>query len=200
MPDEPEPRKADDGGVGAPDDRPEADGALDDRPPAPPHDPAGLDAARAVASGLRGAAGRRPAPSATRRSNTADPRLSGAHPDDRDPALLGRSVDRLVTDAGWVTDVAVYGVFGRWASIVGADVAAHCSPESFVDGRLSVRTDSTAWATQLRLLAPTVVRRLNEELGEDTVSRLDVSGPAAPSWKRGNRSVRGSRGPRDTYG
>ena len=43
----------------------------------------------------------------------------------------------------------MHGVFGRWAEIVGAEVAAHCEPESFADGRLKVRTDSTAWATQL---------------------------------------------------
>ena len=67
-------------------------------------------------------------------------------------------------------------------------------------GRLLVRTDSTAWATQMKLLAPTVVRRLNEELGDGTVAVIDVEGPTAPSWKRGRRSIRGARGPRDTYG
>ena len=63
-----------------------------------------------------------------------------------------------------------------------------------------VRTDSTAWATQLRLLAPTVVRRLNEELGHGTVALIEVAGPHLPSWKKGPRSVRDGRGPRDTYG
>ncbi|MEZ5093552.1 MAG: DciA family protein [Nocardioides sp.] len=47
-----------------------------------------------------------------------------------------------------------------------------------------VRTDSTAWATQLRLLAPTVVRRLNEELGPDTVTVIEVLGPAARPGRR----------------
>ena len=68
------------------------------------------------------------------------------------------------------------------------------------DGRLVVRTDSTAWATQLRLLAPTIVRRLNEELGHGTVTVIDVQGPHLPTWKKGPRSVRDGRGPRDTYG
>ena len=70
----------------------------------------------------------------------------------------------------------MHGVFGRWASIVGSEVAAHCVPESFAEGRLKVRTDSTAWATQLRLLAPNVVRRMNEELGHGTVTVIDVIG------------------------
>ncbi len=114
--------------------------------------------------------------------------------------MLGASLDKLVAESGWSTDLAVHGVFGRWAAIVGGDVAAHCSPESFQDGHVTVRTDSTAWATQLKLLAPTVVRRLNEELGHGTVSHIDVVGPQLPSWRRGRRAVRGGRGPRDTYG
>jgi len=126
--------------------------------------------------------------------------ISGAHPDGRDPALVGGLVDKLVTDSGWSTDVAVHGVFARWSDIVGAEVAGHCTPTSYAEGKLGVRTDSTAWTTQLRLLASTVVRRLNEELGHDTVTYLEISGPGGPSWRRGGRSVRDGRGPRDTYG
>ena len=85
------------------------------------------------------------------------------------------------------------------SSIVGAEVAAHCSPEGWSDGVLTVRADSTAWATQVRLLAPDLIKRLAEEVGHGRVVRVDVRGPSAPSWVRGPRSVRG-RGPRDTYG
>ncbi len=92
------------------------------------------------------------------------------------------------------------GVFARWPELVGAEVADHCTPESFTDGKLVVRTDSTAWATQLKLLAPAVVRRLNEELGHGTVTLLEVVGPHLPYWKKGPRSTRDGRGPRDTYG
>ena len=89
---------------------------------------------------------------------------------------------------------------------MGREVAQHATPVSFVPaegdegGHVVVQTDSTAWATQMRLLAATVVRRLNEELGDGTVARIDVRGPVAPSWKKGRRSVRDGRGPRDTYG
>jgi predicted nucleic acid-binding Zn ribbon protein len=96
--------------------------------------------------------------------------------------------------------VAVHGVFSRWDTIVGREVAEHCHPERFADSRLTVRADSTAWATQVRLLAPTVVRRLNEELGDGTVTVLEVLGPHGPSWKKGRLSSRDGRGPRDTYG
>ena len=108
-------------------------------------------------------------------------------------------MSRLVAEHGWSTELAVHGVFGRWETIVGSQVAAHCRPERFVDGRLTVGADSTAWATEVRLLAPSLVRRLNEDLGTGTVVAVKVLGPGAPSWKRGRLSVRG-RGPRDTYG
>jgi predicted nucleic acid-binding Zn ribbon protein len=52
----------------------------------------------------------------------------------------------------------------------------------------------------MKLLAPTVLRRLNGELGDGTVTVIDVQGPTGPTWKRGLRSVRDGRGPRDTYG
>jgi predicted nucleic acid-binding Zn ribbon protein len=105
----------------------------------------------------------------------------------------------LVTERGWETDVAVHGMFGRWESIVGPDVAQHCRPQRFDAGELVVQADSTAWATQMTLLSPTVVAKLNERLGDGTISKIVVTGPRAPSWKKGTRSVRG-RGPRDTYG
>ncbi len=91
-------------------------------------------------------------------------------------------------------------VFGRWAQIVGADLAAHTSPESLTDGELTVSADSTAWATQLRLLAGQLVKRLNAELGDGSVVRVKVRGPVTSTRKPGDWRVRGSRGPRDTYG
>ena len=170
------------------------------------HDESGLDLARSVARSLARPGVRRPK-SARRSTRRVDPQASGAHPDERDPQLLDNTIGRLISDQGWGTDVRVHGVFSRWDSIVGRDVAQHCTPESFdqapPDGsgaRLVVRTDSTAWATEMKLLAPTVVRRLNEELGDGTVTRIEVLGPHGPSWKRGPRSVRDGRGPRDTYG
>ena len=90
-------------------------------------------------------------------------------------------------------------VFGRWADIVGPEVAAHTTPDSFADGVLAVTADSTAWATQVRLLAPMLVKRLNEEVGDGSVRRVKVQGPQPPK-RRGGLRVPGSKGPGDTYG
>jgi predicted nucleic acid-binding Zn ribbon protein len=83
---------------------------------------------------------------------------------------------------------------------VGADLAGHTQPDSLRDGELTVLADSTAWATQLRLLQAQLIRRLNAELGAGTVLRVKVRGPVTATRKPGEWRVRGSRGPRDTYG
>ena len=124
---------------------------------------------------------------------------SGPGPDDRDPQPVGSAVDELVGERGWKQALAVGGVEGRWGQIVGSEVAAHCLPEEFEAGRLTVRADSTAWATQVRLLAPTLLARLNDDLGAGTVTHLQVLAPQGPSWRKGKLRVKG-RGPRDTYG
>lgn len=173
---------------------------LDDLPATDhPHSDDGLDLARRMAKAVAGAsAGGIRRPKRRRRQGGDGPRPAPG--DDRDPQLLDSTLARLVADHGWALDLRVRGVFARWPELVGDDVAAHCTPETFADGRLVVRTDSTAWATQLKLLAPQLVRRLNEDLGPGTVTVIEVLGPHLPTWRKGPRSVRDGRGPRDTYG
>lgn len=168
----------------------------------PDHRPDGLDLARAAARAAAASPGTPPARRRTSpaRRRTGPAKASGARPDDRDPQPLEQAMGRLIASHGWEVDLKVQGVFGRWAELVGQEVADHCTPESFDDGRLVVRTDSTAWATQLKLLAPAIVRRLNEELGHGTVTLIEVLGPHLPSWTKGRLSSRDGRGPRDTYG
>ncbi|MEP7191544.1 MAG: DciA family protein [Actinomycetota bacterium] len=129
--------------------------------------------------------------------SSADLNKSGR--DGRDPSLLGDQMDRLLLDRGWTIDVAVGSVMGRWPVIVGAEVSAHCIPVTFSDGVLIVRAESTAWATQLRLMSSSILGRLETEVGKGTVTELRVQGPSAPSWSRGLRKSTGP-GPRDTYG
>jgi predicted nucleic acid-binding Zn ribbon protein len=127
------------------------------------------------------------------------PGSGGSGRDGRDPSLLGDQMDRLLLDRGWNIDVAIGSVMGRWPAIVGPEVAAHCTPVTFSDGVLTVRAESTAWATQLRLMSSSILGRLETEVGKDAVTELRVHGPGAPSWSRGLRKSTGP-GPRDTYG
>ena len=91
-------------------------------------------------------------------------------------------------------------VFADWTALVGPEIAGHCQPVSLREGELRLSAQSTAWATQLRMLSATLLTRLVAELGPDVVTRLHISGPVGPSWRHGAWSVPGARGPRDTYG
>jgi len=124
---------------------------------------------------------------------------SGAHPSRRDPAPIGDSLHSLMAERGWTEEVSVGGVVGRWREVVGSELADHCTPETFEAGVLVVRTDSTSWATQVRLLVPQLLARLAKDVGPNVVREVKVLGPVGPGWRRGSRSVPG-RGPRDTYG
>lgn len=147
---------------------------------------------RGLRPGSPGAARRPGSDLSRRRSGTGD----GAA---RDPRLLDTEVNRLVSSRGWDADVQVGAVIGRWETIVGEGVAAHVRPLGFDDSVLTVQADSTAWATQMKLLAHSVLTRIETEVGAGVVTEIVVRGPAAPSWRRGRLRARGP-GPRDTYG
>ena len=164
-----------------------------------------LAAARAASAERRAAGGgaagiRKP----VRRTGTGMGRprrrgWSGSGADERDPQRLGRLTSRLSGDRGWAPRLANGSVFGRWAELVGEEVAEHATPVSLRDGVLTVAADSTAWATQLRLLQRQLIGKLAAGLGDGVVKTMRIHGPTAPSWRRGPRHVSG-RGPRDTYG
>jgi predicted nucleic acid-binding Zn ribbon protein len=101
-----------------------------------------------------------------------------------DPQPLTAAMGGLLSARGWRQRVAVGAVFGRWAEVVGAEVAAHTRPAVFEDGELVVIADSAAWATQVRLLAPQLLRRLGAELGAGTVRRVRVQGPTGTASRR----------------
>ena len=164
-----------------------------------------LEAARAATAARRAARGADPRRTGPRRSGVSGvgrPRRrgwSGARADERDPQTLGRIASRLSGQRGWAPKLANGSVFGRWAELVGEEVAEHATPTALRDGELTVQADSTAWATQLRLLQRQLLARLAAGLGHGVVTKMRIHGPSAPSWRRGPRHVSG-RGPRDTYG
>jgi len=124
---------------------------------------------------------------------------SGPGPDPRDPQLFGAVLERIMKQRGWQKPAAEAKVFGAWEKVVGSDVAKHSRPVKLDAGVLTVEAESTAWATQLRLLAGNLLKRIAAEVGHNVVTKLNIHGPAAPSWAKGPRRVQG-RGPRDTYG
>lgn len=192
-----------------PDGQPSSDPPLSEPTPSGPAlARAALDAARArrpptrrrsitnpAAADAGGADGEAAAESRTMRGRG----WSAAGPDPRDPQPLSAVLGKLMRARGWEQPAAEARLFAMWEQVVGAEVAAHCRPTKLEERELTVEASSTAWATQLRLLASKLLKQIAAEVGHNVVMRLRIHGPAAPTWNRGPRRIRG-RGPRDTYG
>ena len=138
-------------------------------------------------------------PPAPRRTAAEDQKWSAAGPDDRDPTPVAAAVADLVSERDWDASLRAAGILTRWDTIVGAEIAGHCRPQRLEAGVLTCVAESTAWATQIRLLTRQLLARIAADLGPGVVTGLRVHGPSAPDWRHGPLRVRG-RGPRDTYG
>lgn len=134
-------------------------------------------------------------------SQRRQPTFSSARPDDRDPSTVAEAIINLVTDRGWQAATSIGQIWGEWASLVGPTLAEHVKPEAFdrTTGQLTLRADSTAWATQVRMLSTQLRKRLQGEIDGDIVTDITVLGPDVGPRQRGQLRVKG-RGPRDTYG
>jgi predicted nucleic acid-binding Zn ribbon protein len=169
---------------------------------------AGMDLVRRVLEDARGAArtqgkdvgrGRRLPPTRRVAGTGSRRRWSGPGPDGRDPQSLGSAVGDVAKKQGWSSRVAEGVVFGQWPSVVGHHIADHSTPTALRDGVLSVSAESTAWATQLRIIQNQVLAKIAAKVGDGVVTSLRITGPVAPSWRKGRLHIAG-RGPRDTYG
>jgi predicted nucleic acid-binding Zn ribbon protein len=148
---------------------------------------------RNIGQGRRSPTTRRVAGTSRRR------RWSGPGPDSRDPQLLGTAARDLAKTRGWTSRVAEGSVFGQWRSVVGEQIAAHASPTALRDGVLSITAESTAWATQLRMVQAQLLAKIAAAVGDGVVTSLKITGPVTTSWRKGPLHIAG-RGPRDTYG
>ena len=154
---------------------------------------AALRQGRNVGQGRRSPTPRRVAGAGRRRT------WSGPGPDTRDPQPLGAAARDLAKTRGWSSRVAEGSVFGQWQVVVGEQIAAHAVPTALHGGVLSITAESTAWATQLRMVQAQLLAKIAAAVGDGVVTSLKITGPASPSWRKGPLHIAG-RGPRDTYG
>jgi len=117
-----------------------------------------------------------------------------------DPQLLADLLSHLIEERDWKGGIAEGTLFSTWPDIVGVEISLHATPISILDGVLTLQTSSTAWATQLRLVSPDLLRTIQTSAPGVLVESILVIGPQGPSWKKGIRTIKGARGPRDTYG
>ena len=84
-------------------------------------------------------------------------------------------------------------VFASWRELVGEQVAARCDPAGLSRGVLKVWAATPTWASELRYLAPEVIRRVNAGVGAAVVREVKVSlRPASADRREGvERNTRG---------
>jgi predicted nucleic acid-binding Zn ribbon protein len=143
-----------------------------------------------------GDAGKR---SANARKRNAKPVSGIPFTDGRDAHTLGDVMDALTMRMGWTSPLARAELIASWPDLVGGETASHSTPVGIEEGVLTVQCDSTAWATQLRLMRTKVTTEIAKRFPDAGIQSVRFEGPNAPTWKRGPRSIPG-RGPRDTYG
>lgn len=136
----------------------------------------------------------------SKKFRTTTPVVQKEQKDNGGPELISDLVSNLIQERDWKSGIAEGTLYTIWPTIVGSDIAAHTTPLSILDGVLTVQTSSTAWATQLTLVSNELLATVQKSASGALVETLVFIGPHAPNWKKGIRTIRGARGPRDTYG
>ena len=119
----------------------------------------------------------------------------------RDPGSFAALLSREIRRQGWEENVGVRRLMQDWEHLVGPTIAAHTRPVKFDEKNkfLHVQSDSTPWATQLRLIQATILSKIAQELGPDVVVELKIHNPDYGPRQTGRLRVQG-RGKRDDYG
>jgi predicted nucleic acid-binding Zn ribbon protein len=116
-----------------------------------------------------------------------------------DPQPLAQVLEGFIQNRQWVEPLSEGNFLAHWSEVVGDEIAAHATPLTLDEGVLTIQATSTAWATQLNLIAVDLLAKIQNSADGVLVERIVVLPPKPPSWKKGVRSIKGARGPRDTY-
>ena len=82
-------------------------------------------------------------------------------------------MDGVLKQAGIADRVAQARVIPEWRSLVGDQIAKATEPLSVTpQGTLFVAVSTNAWMTELSLLEPELLRRLNERTGENPIRKI----------------------------
>lgn len=115
-----------------------------------------------------------------------------------EPKSVGELISELVEARDWQSGLAEGEIFVKWGEIVGNEIASKSEPVEIKDAKLLIQCVSTSWATQLNLVKSQLLTAIQNVA--PGVESLEIIGPNAPSWRKGLRTIKGAKGPRDTYG
>jgi predicted nucleic acid-binding Zn ribbon protein len=94
-------------------------------------------------------------------------------PRKRKPQKLGDVVSGVLTRAGLSDRVAQAAVIPEWKTLVGPQIARVTEPLSVTrQGTLFVAVTTNSWMTELSLMEPELLRRLNQRTGRLQIRRI----------------------------
>ena len=132
-----------------------------------------------------------------RKSFVAKPKSDNTR-DATEPKPIGELLNELIQERDWKSGLSEGEIFVKWGEIVGADIAANSEPIEIKEEKLIIKCASTAWATQLNLIKAQLLQSIQSIAPK--INSLEIIGPNSPSWRKGLRTIKGAKGPRDTYG
>jgi hypothetical protein len=78
-------------------------------------------------------------------------------------------LERLIQERGLDPKLLEQKALAGWKDAVGALIARYTRPVSLVDGRLTVYASNSVWVTELSLLKPQVISKINAAVGQQVV-------------------------------
>ena len=121
-------------------------------------------------------------------SRHADPRRRRRErppPPDESEEQVGAAVRGLLgADHRFRAGLSLGRLVRRWADVVGEDLAAETTPIALEDGHLLVAATTSAWAAQVRFLAPEVARRVSDAVDGPPVADVRVIVDDRPQKRR----------------
>ncbi len=99
-------------------------------------------------------------------------------PSRRSPRPVSAALE--LVRGGWEPDTLLGGVQRVWHGVVGPGIAAEAIPTRERGGVLTISCSASVWAQELDLMGPTIVERLNRQLGNGSISRLRCIAVADP--------------------
>jgi predicted nucleic acid-binding Zn ribbon protein len=91
----------------------------------------------------------------------------------RKPKRLGDVVGEVLAQAGLADRVTQANVIPEWSSLVGNQIARVTEPLSVTrQGTLFVAVTTNAWMTELSLMEPELLRRLNQRTGRLSIKKI----------------------------
>jgi predicted nucleic acid-binding Zn ribbon protein len=91
----------------------------------------------------------------------------------RPPKKLGDVMGTVLSKAGISERIAQAQVIPQWRALVGEQIARVTEPLSVTpQGTLFVSVQTNAWMTELSLMEPQLLKRLNEQTGKLQIKRI----------------------------